>query len=109
VVTYRPDRIYRGDRQRESVWEALDAMPAGTEFTLRGLWKGRHGPVGAHYSMVRNVVADAERLLAVERIGRAPSQGGPVLFRRTGQTRGAAGAKESLTPPAGWRRAGGVR
>lgn len=32
-----PHKIYRSDRKREAVWEALDALPAGTEFTLRSL------------------------------------------------------------------------
>lgn len=105
-MSYLPNRIYKGDRQRESVWEALDAMPPGTEFTLGGLWKGRHGRVGAHYSMVRNVVADAVRIGAIERIGRAPGQGAPALFRKKGESRAVAGGRESLTPPAGWRRVG---
>lgn len=99
-MTYLPERIYRGDRERESVWEALDAMPPGTQFTLMGLWKGRHGPVGAHYTMVANVVRDAIAIGAVERLGRLKAQGGPLLLRK----KGTPAPREGLTPPVGWRR-----
>ena len=107
-MTYLPDRIYWGDRQRESVWEALDAMVPGAQFTLMGLWQGRHGRVGAHYTMVAQVVRDAIALGAVERLGRLPSQGGPWLLRKTGTP--PPQLREGMTPPAGWRPAeGGAR
>lgn len=75
-----PNKIYRGDRKREAVWEALDALPAGAEFTLRDLWN--RGRVGAGFPMTAEVVRDAVRAGAVECIGRIKAQGSPKLYRR---------------------------
>lgn len=97
-MSYLPDRIYRHDRQRESAWEALDAMAPGREFTLDQLWRQRG--VQGTYSMICAVVRDAVRLGLVKRLGRLPSQGGPWLLRKSPVDR----SGESMTPPADWRR-----
>lgn len=76
-----PDKIYRSDRKREAVWEALDAIPAGREFTLRDLWN--RGRVGAGFPMTEAVLRDAVRVGAVECLGRIKAQGAPKLYRRT--------------------------
>jgi hypothetical protein len=73
-------KIYRGDRRREAVWEALDALPAGAEFTLRTLWN--RGRVGAGFPMTEAVLRDAVRIGAVEHLGRLKAQGAPKLYRR---------------------------
>lgn len=75
-----PDKIYRGDRKREAVWEALDAIPVGTEFTLRDLWN--RGRVGASFPTTQIVLRDAVRIGAVECIGRLAIQGTPKVYRR---------------------------
>ena len=76
-----PLKIYRGDRKREAVWEALDALPAGREFTLRDLWN--HGRIGAGFPMTADVLRDAVRIGAVECVGRLGTQGAPKVYRRT--------------------------
>lgn len=76
-----PNKIYRGDRKREAVWEALDAIPTGREFTLRDLWN--HGRVGASFPTTQAVLRDAVRIGAVECIGRLKTQGSPKVYRRT--------------------------
>ncbi len=76
-----PSKIYRSDRRREAVWEALDALPVGREFTLRDLWN--RGRVGAGFPMTETVLRDAVRIGAVECLGRIKAQGSPKLYRRT--------------------------
>lgn len=75
-----PLKIYRSDRRREAVWEALDALPAGREFTLRDLWD--RGRVGAPFPTAQAVLRDAVRIGAVKCIGRLGTQGVPKLYRR---------------------------
>lgn len=75
-----PLKIYREDRRREAVWEALDALPVGAEFTLTGLWN--RGRVGAGFPMTEAVLRDAVRIGAVECLGRIKAQGSPKLYRR---------------------------
>ena len=75
------NKIYRSDRRREAVWEALDAFPAGAEFTLRDLWNW--GRVGAPFPMAATVLRDAVRIGAVECVGRDTTQGAPKRYRRT--------------------------
>lgn len=59
-----PNKIYRGDRKREAVWEALDALQPGREFTLWDLWN--RGRIGARFPMTEAVLRDAVRVGAVE-------------------------------------------
>lgn len=73
-------KIYRDERRREAVWEALDAIPAGAEFTLRSLWN--RGLVGASFPTTQTVLRDAVRIGAVECLGRLKTQGAPKLYRR---------------------------
>lgn len=75
-----PNRVYRSDRKREAVWEALDAIPAGIKFTLRDPWN--HGRVGAGFPMTETVLRDAVRIGAVECAGRLGTQGAPKVYRR---------------------------
>jgi len=79
-----PHKIYRNDRQREAVWEALDALPAGAEFTLRQLWRGEVGVrrYPASFPMTADVLRDAVRVGAVECVGRLRTQGAPKVYRR---------------------------
>jgi hypothetical protein len=81
-MAWLPDKIYRFDRQRETVWEALDRLEPGRPFTLDDVWRGRLGYVSATYSMTRNVVADAVRLGYVEHLGRLSCHGAPNVYRR---------------------------
>lgn len=76
-----PLKIYREDRRREAVWEALDALPVDREFTLRDLWN--RGRVGAGFPMTEAVLRNAVRIGAVECLGRIKAQGSPKLYRRT--------------------------
>lgn len=89
----RCDHVTRANRQRETVWEALDEMPAGREFTIDQLWRQRG--VNATHSMVATVVRDAVSLGLVERLGRLPAQGRPLLLRMTGKPLPRARAEES--------------
>lgn len=75
-----PLKVYRDDRRREAVWEALDALPVGAEFTLRALWN--RGRIGAGFPMTATVLRDAVRIGAVECLGRLRTQGAPKLYRR---------------------------
>lgn len=75
-----PHKIYRSDRRREAVWEALDALPVGAEFTLRDLWNC--GRIGAPFPTAQAVLRDAVRIGAVECLGRLGTQGAPKLYRR---------------------------
>jgi hypothetical protein len=78
-----PGKVYRTDLQRESVWEALDAVPIDVPFTGRELWQGRFGPrCWARWSMVYDVLSDAVRAGCLERAGRQRAQGCPNLYRR---------------------------
>lgn len=79
-----PLKIYRSDRRREAVWEALDALPAGVEFTLRQLWRGEVGSrrYPASFPMTADVLRDAVCVGAVECVGRLGTQGAPKLYRR---------------------------
>jgi len=79
-----PAKVYRGDRQREAVWEALDALPVGVEFTLQQLWRGEVGGrrYPASFPMTATVLRDAVRIGAVECLGRLKTQGAPKLYRR---------------------------
>lgn len=79
-----PAKVYRDDRQREAVWEALDALPVGAEFTMRQLWRGEVGSrrYPASFPMTATVVRDAVRIGAVECLGRLRTQGAPKLYRR---------------------------
>lgn len=76
-----PLKIYRSDRKREAVWEALDALPVGAEFTLRDLWN--RGRIGVGFPMTETVLRDAVRIGVVECLGRVKAQGSPKLYRRT--------------------------
>lgn len=75
-----PFKIYRSDRKREAVWEALDAMPPGAEFTLRDLWD--RGRVGASFPLTETVLREAVRIRAVECLGRLRVRGSPKVYRR---------------------------
>lgn len=75
-----PDKIYRSDRKREAVWEALDRLPPGAESTLRDLWN--HGRVGASFPLTETVLREAVRVGAVECLGRLRVHGCPKLYRR---------------------------
>jgi len=79
-----PHKIYRDDRRREAVWEALDALLAGAEFTIRQLWRGEVGVrrYPASFPMTADVLRDAVRVGAVECVGRLRTQGAPKLYRR---------------------------
>jgi len=79
-----PLKVYRSDRRRESAWEALDALPAGAEFTLRQLWRGEVGgrKYPASFPMTADVLRDAVRIGSVEYLGRLRTQGAPKLYRR---------------------------
>lgn len=76
-----PLKIYREDRRREAVWEALDAIPVGREFTLWDLWN--RGRIGARFPMTEAVLRNAVRIGAVECLGRLGTQGAPKVYRRT--------------------------
>lgn len=75
-----PSKIYRSDLRREAVWNALDKLQPGTEFTLRDLWN--HGRVGASFPMAATVLRNAVRIGGVECLGRLRTQGAPKLYRR---------------------------
>lgn len=75
-----PNKIYRHERRRERVWEALDATPAGAEFTLRQLWD--RGLVGASFPTTQAVLREAVRIGAVECVGWDATQGAPKRYRR---------------------------
>lgn len=77
-------KIYRSDRRREAAWETLDALPAGVEFTLRQLWRGKVGArrYPASFPMTADVLRDAARVGAVECVGRLRTQGAPKVYRR---------------------------
>lgn len=79
-----PLKVYRDDRRREAVWEALDALPVGAEFTLRQLWRGEVGgrSYPASYPMTRTVLRDAVAAGFVEKLGRLSVHGAPNLYRR---------------------------
>jgi hypothetical protein len=79
-----PLKVYRDDRRREAVWEALDAPPVGVEFTLRQLWRGDVGgrQFPASYSMTRTVLRDAVAAGFVEKTGRLAVHGAPNVYRR---------------------------
>jgi hypothetical protein len=79
-----PLKIYRSDRRREAVWEALDALPVGTEFTIRQVWLGEVGvrSCPASFPMKADVLRDAVRIGAVECAGKLRTQGAPKLYQR---------------------------
>ena len=79
-----PTRIYRDDVRREQVYEALDDVPAGLEFTVRQLWTGEFGPRPyTTFSMTYRVVREALKAGLLETTGRDHTrQGCPRLYRR---------------------------
>ena len=82
-MDYNP-RIRNNERRRELVFEALDAVPPGTEFTVRDLWTGRVGsPPYTSFSLTYRVIRDALRAGLIETTGRDHThQGCPRLYRR---------------------------
>lgn len=98
------NRPCRHDRARQSVLDAIDRIPPGTQFLIKDLWHGRRfGPVYAPYGLVAALCREAVEAGAIVRIGRYPSQGGPVLYRKPGP----APRNDSMQPPRGWRRPNG--
>lgn len=79
-----PNRIYRDEQRREHVYEALDAVPAGAEFTVRDLWTGRVGSrPHTSFSLTYRVIRDALHAGLIETTGRDHTkQGCPRLYRR---------------------------
>lgn len=79
-----PLKVYRDDRRREAVWETLDALPVGVEFTMRQLCRGEVGSrrYPASFPMTATVHRGAVRIGAVECLGRLRTQGAPKLYRR---------------------------
>jgi hypothetical protein len=80
-----PNKVYRCDWRRERAWEALDAVPAGVEFTVRQLWTGEFGSrPHTTFSMTYRVIRDALNAGLLETTGRDHTrQGCPRLYRRT--------------------------
>jgi len=80
-----PNKVYRSDLCRESAWEALDALPAGVEFTVRDVWLGRFGlRARCSFPMLYAVVRQALGLGFLATPGRDHTQQGcPRLYRRT--------------------------
>jgi hypothetical protein len=56
-----PDKIYKGDMSRETVWEFLDELDIGECFTTTRAWLSSY----ASYSMTCQVIRDAVKLGAV--------------------------------------------
>jgi hypothetical protein len=96
-------RTCRHDVARESIHRMIERMPAGVPFTLMDVFKrDRFGPtcVGT-FSMLYVTVQEAVAAGLLERAGRYPSQGSPVLYQKP-PTRHV--ENESMQPPPGWRR-----
>lgn len=81
---YNP-RIRNNERRRELVFEALDAVPARIEFTVRDLWLGRFGSrLPVSFGITYRVIRDALHAGLIETTGRDHTrQGCPRLYRRT--------------------------
>jgi hypothetical protein len=81
-----PNVIYRGDLEREEVFEALDLIKPGTEFTYREVRQaavnaGR--PLNCLGSMLQTALREAKAAGLIEHIGRDHTRPGcPNLYRR---------------------------
>lgn len=82
-MAYNP-RIRNNELRRELVFESLDAVPAGIEFTVRDLWLGRFGSrLPVSFGITYRVIRDALGAGLIETTGRDHThQGCPRLYRR---------------------------
>lgn len=94
----------RHDFQRESIHHMIERIPEGVPFTLMDVFRrDRFGPACCgSFSMLYTTIQEAVDAGLLERAGRYPSQGSPVLYQKPVRRRVEA---ESMTPPRGWRRA----
>jgi hypothetical protein len=81
-----PNVVYRGDLEREEVFEALDLITPGARFTYRDLRQaaadaGR--PICCLGSMLQTALREAVAAGLIELVGRDHSRPGcPNLYRR---------------------------
>ena len=85
-MTRYPNVVYRGDLEREEVFEALDLIVPGAAFTYRDLRQaavdaGR--PICCLGSMLQTALREDVASGLIERAGRDWTRaGGPNLYRR---------------------------